>query len=491
MALTIKSATDFITAMVKYITDYNAAANRNIDTRIGTVFKDIVVDAPAQGFETAYTDISYTSKLPSLNYADEISETDLDAIAANYGLTRKSSTAAYGYITFITTATTENPPIDNIIINAGTQPRMPASTTAPEVQYQTTETVTIEATAEWLSAHKYLHTDGLTHYAIDSAIQAVTLGSVGNTGYGTITQIVGSVTGISAAKNLASTIGGSDIESNVDFANRIKQKLAGNNIGTEAGIKSLVYDDARVQDAVIVAPGDPDLLRNQYGGSIDIYVIGSDMQTYVDHVYYTGASLSLPLSRAPVSGVTTVTAYVTGEGNHTFSAVDDYDFVKDTSVLADSVKETSMVVFKNTAPFIPDADQNVIITLTFDKLIEDLQLQFDSPENHLVGSDILVRKAYELAVEMTLHLLFFSGYQPQIVTENVRAAISEYVNGLKLGVALNPSDIIGIAEGIAGVDGVELNKLDVVDGPVPSQPERISPRAFEYIRVEAASIAFE
>ena len=72
----------------------------NIATFVGTVTRDVVIESPAQEFNNVYTELARTQKLQSVDFPDDQTEEELDALASNYGLQRLGGKQATGTITF-------------------------------------------------------------------------------------------------------------------------------------------------------------------------------------------------------------------------------------------------------------------------------------------------------------------------------------------------------------------------------------------------------
>jgi len=399
MSINPKTKEDFIESMKSFIADYNSKNGTNIDIRDGTVFKDLIIDSPSVEFEKVYNDITYASKLSSLEYSDEIEDSDLDLIGLNYGLTRLGSSISTVDVTFITTFTEDSPPTNNIIINTGVQVKVPSSVGSPEIQFKTVESKQIEVSH--LNDYLYTDFDGTKRYAITLKCECLTPGSIGNVQTGAIKEIITPIAGIGKVINPSPGIGGRDIESNSDFAKRIKEKLSGNSIGTDSGIKTLLYTDERVKDINIIRAGDSDAIRNIYGGEVDVVVLKEDRQMHSFQIEYTGdpnKKIYFPI-KPYIDSPSDVTVTGTQSGNsHNFSV----NIYKDKSIYKDSVKDSSYLIFNSND--LPDLNSIVTITYPYDKLIVDLQAIIDKKENHIIGSDILIRKAYKKNISLVCNV---------------------------------------------------------------------------------------
>ena len=276
----------------------------------GTVASDVICSTVANQLsaqdgtsQSVYSSINYTQELQAfVDNASLLTDSDLDAIGANYGMTRNPATAATGVEVFrIRTYTTSSP---IITVNSGTTISTLATTSSPAVSFATTAGVTFTPS---LSPQYFNPSSGF--YEQSTTIVCQTAGSVGNVGSSTITSLVSSVPGIDAVINTISTTGGTDKESNSAFAARIQIRLSGNNVGTPNGIISLVNTNPSVQQAIVVGPNDPEMQRDQFGGSVDVYIKGQILTTVSDtDMYTTAGAQSFLFNHQPALSVTSVTS---------------------------------------------------------------------------------------------------------------------------------------------------------------------------------------
>lgn len=448
MAITPKTASDFISSFLQFVSDYNTANGTNVNTGQGTVFKDVMIDAPSQQFASLDSNIALVSQVASVNFATSVSTSDLDALGANYGKTRNLATNSTGEEYFIA----DTAPTASVTINQGTIISTPASGSTSQIQFQTTETVVMDVNN--LPFYSFL--DGLvTRYRILAPITALTSGSGSNVGAGSIITLGQAVPGITRVTNPVATTNGTDTESNTSFANRIQLSLTGNSVGTVAGIQSLMLSDSRVIDVSIARAGDPVLLRNEFGGSVDVYVLGngSGLQATTETQIFSLSLGYVILATTPVDSVTSVTGTVSGSP-FTFTLGTNAIFLKDPGLFTDSVRENSVVVFPT--PTKPDNGSLITIGLNTNVLIRELQIEIDLPENSIVASDILIRAPKKVTINVYCKVGIFSGFAPLTVANNVKTAISTLVNGLKLGNDVIASDLIAAADHAAGVNGIDV-----------------------------------
>ena len=103
--VTIRSVNEIIQSLV----DYFKLAQPDLDTKPGTVARDLVIEGPASQISLLYEEMSGISDQQSLRL---VSGSDLDKLAKNFGLSRKAATPSSGVA--ILTFSSVNAPI-NII----------------------------------------------------------------------------------------------------------------------------------------------------------------------------------------------------------------------------------------------------------------------------------------------------------------------------------------------------------------------------------------
>jgi uncharacterized phage protein gp47/JayE len=321
----------------------------DIATQVGSVTNDVVISTVANQLSaedgtdpSVYSSIQYTQNLQAfVENAATILPADLDAIGNNYGMVRNPGTQSVGTITFRIRNYTTTSPI--VIVPSGTVVSTLATTQSPAIAFATTATVTFSPS---LAPSYFNPVTGF--YEQSTTIVCQTIGAIGNVGAQTITSLVSSVSGIDAVTNNTAATGGTDIESNTAFADRIQIKLEGNNVGTPNGIISLMETNPNVIQALIVGPNDPNPpARNQYGGSVNVYIRGQIPVTVLNEsfTYSTTGSQQYILLNQPALSVGSVTGIVDGSP-YTFVPGVDYNFIENpNSLYAGSINAGSYINF--------------------------------------------------------------------------------------------------------------------------------------------------
>lgn len=290
-----RSLDEIVLAML----DFLRLVNPDMDTKIGTVARDLFVDVTANEVSKLYSELRNISNLQSLASA---SGTDLDRLARNYGLTRNTGTPASGTVIFTTNDLTSS-----IFIPSGTN-----VTATTGVTYRTLVDTAFDASKPnvYRANASRIRTDldlaGITdQYALEIGVEANEFGSQGNAGKFSINRV--SLPGISNVTNVISMTGGSSSESDAAFRSRALGVFAGANTGTALGYRNTVLADARVLDALTVEPGNPLMTRDGTqtgvnsegdsivissgtGGKVDIYIQGTDSEAFAESTIYRDQS---------------------------------------------------------------------------------------------------------------------------------------------------------------------------------------------------------
>lgn len=477
--MAIRSLSQIVQSAIDFIT----GRRPSIATFTGSVTRDVVIEAPAQEFDKVYQELSHTQKIQSVQYASDMSTDELDALATNYGLTRLQGKQASGTITFrIRNFSTSS---SNITVPIGTVVATTGTTNIAQASFVTTQAASFIAA----QAPSYFNpSTGLYEQVVTIAAQQV--GSVNNVAAQTINNLISAVLGIDTVTNTVATTGGEDIESNVDFASRIQIKLSGNNVGTSSGIESLMRENANVEDVAIVTPNDTEMLRSQFGGEVDIYIIGEVLTTTSESRLYTASgSQSFVLQHQPARTVASITGLVSGSP-YTFIQGTDYNFTEDVNILISGSSRSQNKVDFNIGGTNPDNATNIIITYTYNSLVETLQLSLDNDENHIVTADILVKEATKVDISITADVTIFSGFIAGDVVAAIQTAVTNSINVLGLNDDIDRSDVIGFIEDVDGVDQVNVSTLILEkDGvPIPSTQQRLEIFKTEYPRAFSITI---
>ena len=284
----------------------------DIDTKEGTFIRDVFIDPVSDEI------VGLNMDMKLLEYSQSIltaSGEDLDRLATNYNITRKSAKVSNGFIRFYI----RNVNLD-AVIKANTKVCTSPNYTEESKIFITSNTkdtyyVSNNSTIDVITnkdTYNFIYKDNLTldsngYYYYDIPATSESAGSAYNVSANTITVKSDTLdSNILSFTNPISFTGGSDQENDSALVLRIKLALQGANIGTKYGYLSYVLKQDSVEDAKVVAAGDDDMIRdNKDGGKVDIYIKGQELEsnelsmilssdnTYINNDgYYTDLNIS-------------------------------------------------------------------------------------------------------------------------------------------------------------------------------------------------------
>ena len=290
-----KSFNDLVISWLEYL----RLVQPELDTKPGTVSRDVFVDAPAQQLSDLYTQLRNISSLQSLF---SVSGSSLNKLASNFGATRIGGSTSSGTVVL----TTNSLEVDLLI------PSGSLVTARNGINYTVQDSVVMSANSAnvYRATATRLRTDlqlaSITdEFAIEVTVQCLTTGVSGNVGRFSI--VSSNIEGISNVTNLTAFSGGADQESDDEFRERILSIFAGSNTGTELGYTTAIGIVPGILDSEIVVPGDPLLIRDGTqvatdsdgnlivsdpgsGGKVDIYILGTSLETQIDSFIYNDQS---------------------------------------------------------------------------------------------------------------------------------------------------------------------------------------------------------
>ena len=279
--------------------DFYRFAKPLLDTKPATVARDLLVDGPANQVAILYQELARVKSAQSIRQAVG---SDLDKLAANYGMVRKQGSASSGP-TVCTFADIEaDIPInkgDQITANNGSVFSVSNGITVAANNINTYRAVASRYRAQ-------LDFVGISdQYAVEVMCRATSAGTRGNISKYSVRSI--SSPGVSNITNVVAFGGGSNSENDAAFKSRILAIFSGANTGTSLGYRNAVMADPAVIDAIVVEPGDPlmtrdgsqvainadgsrTLLSDGTGGKVDIYVYGFRLLEIIDSYIYRDQS---------------------------------------------------------------------------------------------------------------------------------------------------------------------------------------------------------
>ena len=299
--VTIRSVNEIISNLI----DFFRLAQPTLDTKPGTVARDLFIEGPSSQLSLLYDELQGVSSKQSLRLSIG---TDLDKLGTNFGLIRKQSTPSTGValLTFPSLNATVN-------INAGAPVYTAGGfgfTVINGISLVPSNINTYRSTATKFSAQ--LAYVGITdQYAVEVTVTASAPGSAGNIGQYTLSQVT--IGGISNVTNINTFSGGTDQETDAAFRNRILSTFSGSSVGTSLGYLNAALSVTGVVDATVIGPGNPLMTRDGTvtddingtltivqegsGGKVDVVVLGTiDVSNTDTFIYQDKSNQNNPAS---------------------------------------------------------------------------------------------------------------------------------------------------------------------------------------------------
>lgn len=292
----IRSQNEIILSLL----DFLRIAQPNLDTKPGTVSRDLLVDGFSSQLSRLYQELQKISSLQSLRLAVG---SDLDKSAANFGQTRRSGSRSSGpaLLTF-SSIETDVPITRGQIITAKNGATFIIQT---GMVVSPVFANTYRATASQYRAELDL-TNIQDEYAVEILVECSVAGIQGNISKFNLRST--SVAGVSNVTNVVPFSGGTLAEDDVTFKSRVLAIFSGANTGTALGYRNAVLADPAVLDAIVIEPGDVLMTRDGTevatdpstgetvivsegtGGKVDAIVFGTRLQEIIESFIYADKS---------------------------------------------------------------------------------------------------------------------------------------------------------------------------------------------------------
>lgn len=272
----------------------------NLDTKPGTVSRDLFIDLPADQIAKFYSLLNIISSKQSLATS---SGQDLDLLASNFGIGRTTGSPSSGYIVLcINTLNYDIPIPTGTIVTARN-----GFTYKVLGNYSLSVSNKGRLSSNANRLRKSLNIAGISsNYAIEIPVECTRVGEAGNISSMQIVSIDLEANGITVT-NLSSFSGGTSREQDDSFRSRILSVFSGANIGTSTSYRNAAISVTGVQDAIVVEPGSSLMLRDGTevisttdnskriinsgtGGKVDLYVLGQRTSQVSETYIYTDLS---------------------------------------------------------------------------------------------------------------------------------------------------------------------------------------------------------
>ncbi len=245
-------AAEFTDNLISFLEDKVTEFNPNFSTSEGTAIRDLTVKPFSVIFQPIVDEILATRANLSLSNAANLDDASLDALAANFAVTRKPGAQAVGIVrVFFNQAVDETVPEGTVFLAAN------------GVRFLASSTVTIT------SAALILNTFGDLFY-FDINVQAESAGASGNIPANLIADILTGSDKIVDVANPSPFSGGSDQETNAELLDRLAIAITFRNLINTNGAKLILLQNfLRLLDVFVVGFGDTNTIKGEAVGTGD------------------------------------------------------------------------------------------------------------------------------------------------------------------------------------------------------------------------------
>lgn len=442
--------------------------NPGHDVEIGPI-PDLIVRPSAEVFENQNDRIRTVSQLILLDQSATFEDEDADNFVFNEFLIRNEGGRSSTVLVF----SRATPPPTNITV----QVNFPVSTSPDEETGETVIFVTTESkTLPTLTASSFFNLN-TNRYELEVTAQAVVPGTIGEVGPNRINRPLRPLVGFDSVtnRNRSSTV--IDREVNNALIERYKIAIRGTQISTRSGKELFVkanFSDAG--DVLVVNSGNEFITRSgENGNAVDIFISGSQGIVRIENQDYVNVNQLIILDNQPVLSIINVSGFILDT---------DYEFVKDTSGVSNSVRSQDGIKFI-IGGSLPTVGSTINVEYEQNILIGNIQSSFTDPDNDVGGQDILVRSGDQVNITISGQLIVQTGFSFTIIATAVRNSIINFINSLGLGDDVEESDLQKEIRSVSGVDNFIFNILDRVGGTGNAD---IIIELNEFARIDTANI---
>jgi hypothetical protein len=293
--VTIRSVNEIILSLI----DFYRVAQPDLDTKPGTIARDLFVDGPSSQLSLLYDELSSVSSQQSMRL---VIGTDLDKLAKNFGVIRKQATPSTGIalLTFSAINSTININKGDVVVASNGF----SFTISNGISVSSSSTNFYRSVAS--KFRDQLDFAGISdEYAVEVTVSASTAGSAGNIGSYSLSRT--NIPGVSNITNINPFKGGNDQENDSTFRTRVLSSFSGSSVGTSLGYLNVALGTTGVSDAQVIEPGDVLMIRDGTvvsvaadgartiisegsGGKVDVVVLGSNLVENTDSFIYRDKS---------------------------------------------------------------------------------------------------------------------------------------------------------------------------------------------------------
>lgn len=449
---------------------------RKVDTGSNTVLYGLLLNAIAQSIADANTTQESIETAQGIGSPNEVAQSDLDDIAYNLSITRKAPSPASGFVTFRrNTAPTTSIRVGSEDGAGGVIVGTSRDQNGAFLSYVTTASVFFTPSTVVSPITGF--------YEVSAPIICIQPGFNGNQDAGVINNLVSSVQGVISIVNKTAISGGSDQETNASLAVRMANKILGFQPGILEGLRGSALEQTGVLDAAVVGPDDSEFQRSVIGG-VDLVLKGTALTTAIDQYTYSD-STPHSFENRPVVALDSIVSTV-GLSNIALTENANWIFNQDTT--GENRNSTnSDDKFSWTGTTLPNSGASVVVTYTYDALVQTVQDVMDLDSEHFPSAQILVKTATPVIIDLSLTISRTGTVGSTTITSNLGTVISRYLDTLPLGVKVTQSGLLQQIKSVAGIKQLQV-PFDKLARRGSSGTADIQLTLYEYPTVDTQSL---
>lgn len=237
---------EFTDNLIEFLEDKVKEFNPNFSVNEGTAVRDLTVKPFSVIFQPIVDEILRVRANLSLEDAENLTEADLDRLAANFFISRKQGSKATGVVRMFF-----NEPIDEFV------PQGTVFIAANGVRFLSTADATITSSGLRLNTFGDL-------FFHDVNVEAETAGVDGNIPANLIADVLVGSDKIVDVANIAAYTGGSDVETNAELVDRLAIAITFRNLINSNGAKLILLENfSRILDVFVVGFGDTHFISQE------------------------------------------------------------------------------------------------------------------------------------------------------------------------------------------------------------------------------------
>lgn len=296
----------------------------SIDTRPSTAFYDLFMKPLSYMMQPLLNDSTVLAKSQSIANIEEMTEAEADLLVANYFITRKTGSKAYGEVrVYFSSPIDVTIPSESIFL----------STTG--FRFLSTESVTYNK--ETMS----LNVDGGYYYATVT-VEAEDYGTGYNTNPGDIISTSSPISNSIKVSNINPIIGGVEHENNAQLKTRAEEAIVTRNLLSKRSINTLLLETfPYIKDLLVVGFYDKEMMRDIITTEIDSTKFDLHIGGAVDIYAHTARYMDATANSVAISNIAgSPTRWVSRSGN----AIGDNQFTDDSASYTKSAIQPGFIL---------------------------------------------------------------------------------------------------------------------------------------------------